>query len=592
MDGEKQMKKNNNLHTYMPLILAILLVIIFILNSIENNNSVLGLIGGVLLMIIPYLYTSLPIVIERYKEKNTSKNRLSENTFTDRDFDLQKLLDLLDNYKIIQLTGNGRQCGKSWLALKLYDYIKHPEDVCFKRYNNFKKTFKNVYYIDMKQKTDAEINSFFENNIVTNKTLIIADHIKKIDYIFSKQETYDFSLIFIPVSKIETKGTTYFISEFDIDNVSILQKNINQNYNNIDILSRQEIKTLYELTYGNIGKIHFLLERQEYVIWIKQLTQNVQTKYDKELNNIQLELFTGHYTTAKSLLDDFYNQYRIVLYNNNDLYFKYYIMKSDCEHLLNNYKIALNLLSSLKNKELEHYNINNKIDILEAHFYKHLWECDNALIILKSIESTNICGLTDSLGILVAKYFVNDLTVPNSDLNSLDVFNNTFEKCKNCLLKKSTQDNYKIMRNESIYLYYKKKYTRKEVLKPIDIVIGKYQNENNRLLANAYFIRAEINRLFKKYKDALLDYNRCLAITDDNNIKIQVNIMKYYLANIKKISIFKGEQNMSKDQIYMLCKNKNQYGLLLIRRITSIELEDPSKAQIISCFEHRIMTIL
>ena len=56
--------------------------------------------------------------------------------------------------------------------------------------------YKNVYYIDMDQKTDAEINAFFETNVVTRKTLIIADHIKKVDYIFSKQEVYEFSLIF------------------------------------------------------------------------------------------------------------------------------------------------------------------------------------------------------------------------------------------------------------------------------------------------------------------------------------------------------------------------------------------------------------
>ena len=109
-------------------------------------------------------------------------------------------------------------------------------------------------------------------------------------------------------------------------------------------------------------------------------------------------------------------------------------------------------------------------------------------------------------------------------------------------------------------------------------------------MANAYFIRAELNRLFKKYKSALSDYNNCISITDDNNIKIQVNIMKYYLAKIKKIPVFKTD--ITKDQIYELCKNKNNYGLLLIRRINSIELNDPDKKQIINCFDHRIMTIL
>ena len=80
--------------------------------------------------------------------------------------------------------------------------------------------------------------------------------------------------------------------------------------------------------------------------------------------------------------------------------------------------------------------------------------------------------------------------------------------------------------------------------------------------------------------------------TEDQNIKIQVNIMKYYLAKIKKVSIFKSENILSKEQILTLCKNKNAYGTLLIRRINSIELKDPNYKQIIDCFEHRVMTIL
>lgn len=582
--------KKEKIYVHIPIILGIILVIISIFSTYPNNN-IWGIIGGVLLIIIPYIYTVIPIIKERYKDNNNLKNRLSENTFTDRKNDLQNLVYLLQNHKIIQLTGNERQCGKSWLALKLIDCIRHPKDIEFIHFYNLKNLFKKVYYLDMDKNTDLEINSFFEKNIVTNKTLIIVDHIKKVDYIFSKQEVYHFSLIFITASKIESKGIIYYISKFEIDNVPKLQINISRNYINIEILSKNEIETLYDVTYGNIGKIHFLLERQEYVQWIKQLAHNMQTRYDKDLNAIQILLFTGNYAKAKDSLESFHHQYKKELLNNNDLYFKYYIMKSDCEHLLNNYKNALNILGTLKKNELNIYNIDNKVDVLEAHFYKHLWQCDKALIILQSIEAVNICGLTDSLGILVAKYFVDDLQVPNRKLNSLATFFSVFEKCKDSKLEKRTKDIYKIMRNESIYLYYKKKYTRKEILEPINSVIIKYQNENNRLLANAYFIRAEINRLFQKYKDALLDYNRCLTITDDDNIKIQVDIMKYYLAYIKEISIFKSD-HLSKEHIYKLCKNQNEYGMLLIRRINSIELEDPNKEQIIRCFESRIMTIL
>lgn len=76
------------------------------------------------------------------------------------------------------------------------------------------------------------------------------------------------------------------------------------------------------------------------------------------------------------------------------------------------------------------YNNNYSLEILEAHYYKHLWECNVALEILKAIENYTISGFTDSLGILVAKYFIDDLVVPYSKLDTLSVFLNTLEFCE------------------------------------------------------------------------------------------------------------------------------------------------------------------
>lgn len=588
------MKKNKsqNIRIFLPIFFGVILVIIYIYTTRKSSN-ILMIIFGVLLLIIPYVYSVLPIMHERNKEKNTFINRLSENTFTDRQKDLQELINLINEYKIIQLIGKEHKCGKSWLAFKLIDYIRHPKDIEFKKYVLSKSYIKKVYYVDLQEMTELDLNLFFENNIINKKTLIVTDHVKKIDAILSKQNIYGFSLIFIPTSCIETKGIVYQISDFASDNIPILQENIKHNYSNIETLNEKEIAILYQLTFGNIGKIHFILERQEYVKWIKQLASNLQTTYDKELNSIQLDLYKGDYSIAKKKLDNFAETYRIALSNNNDLFFKYYIMKSDCEHLLNNYQNALSLLYVLKNRGLISYNQNNKIEILEAHYNKHLWKCNEALLILQKIQEFNICGLTDSLGILVAKYFVDDLSVPYSNLSSLETFLNNFKMCQTSLLQKDDWNVLKIMRNEAIYLYYKNSYNDiNDLIKPINDVIEGYKAENNRLLANAYFIRAEINRLFKKYKLALLDYNSCTLITDDDNIKIQVNIMKYYLAKIQKIRIFKGDNFLSKDEICDLCKGKNNYGMLLVHRLNSIELNDPDKEQIVNCFEHRIMTIL
>lgn len=566
-----------------------------ILNSIVGyyqgvEKSVYSMISGIVLVIIPFIYTILPIIYDYLLKINNMKNRLSSNTYTDRYDDLQNLVTALLKEKVIMLTGSYPQCGKSWLAKKLFDCINNPKDSEFKNIHN--KQIKKAYSLDMQNKNEEDIHKFFENHIITNKTLIIIDHILQIDYIFSKQELYDFFLVYVTKNIIETKGTRYSISEFDPKHIPDLQNNIKKNYINIDSLHENEIQVLYNLTNGNIGKIHFLLEHQEYVEWIKQLSKKEQTSYDKELSTIQLELFIGEYANARKELDIFSDKYSNVLLKNYDLYYKFYLIKSDCEHLLNNYQEALTFLMPLKKRELVIYNTNYSLEILEAHYYKHLWKCDEALKILKSIEANTISGMTDALGILVAKYFIDDLSVPNSNLDSLTVFMNTLEWCEKSTLLKSNKDLLKIERNKSIYLYYKGNYTKKEILEPINSVILKYTNENNRLLANAYFIRAEINRLFHNYKQTLLDYENCIERTDDNNIKIQVNVMKYYLKYIKKVTRLNFKGVLSKEKIITLCKDKNNYGMKLIRRINSIELDDPQKDQIIECFDTRIMTIL
>ena len=566
-----------------------------ILNSIVGyyqgvEKSVYSMISGIVLVIIPFIYTILPIIYDYLLKINNMKNRLSSNTYTDRYDDLQNLVTALLKEKVIMLTGSYPQCGKSWLAKKLFDCINNPKDSEFKNIHN--KQIKKAYYLDMQNKNEEDIHKFFENHIITNKTLIIIDHILQIDYIFSKQELYDFFLVYVTKNIIETKGTRYSISEFDPKHIPDLQNNIKKNYINIDSLHENEIQVLYNLTNGNIGKIHFLLEHQEYVEWIKQLSKKEQTSYDKELSTIQLELFIGEYANARKELDIFSDKYSNVLLKNYDLYYKFYLIKSDCEHLLNNYQEALTFLIPLKKRELVIYNTNYSLEILEAHYYKHLWKCDEALKILKSIEANTISGMTDALGILVAKYFIDDLSVPNSNLDSLTVFMNTLECCEKSTLLKSNKDLLKIERNKSIYLYYKGNYTKKEILEPINSVILKYTNENNRLLANAYFIRAEINRLFHNYKQTLLDYENCIERTDDNNIKIQVNVMKYYLKYIKKVTRLNFKGVLSKEKLITLCKDKNNYGMKLIRRINSIELDDPQKDQIIECFDTRIMTIL
>ena len=157
---------------------------------------------------------------------------------------------------------------------------------------------------------------------------------------------------------------------------------------------------------------------------------------------------------------------------------------------------------------------------------------------------------------------------------------------------KTDDEILKLNRHETIYKYYFEKSSNDELIEISSRVITSYKARNSRLLANAYFIRAEIYRITMNYEEAILDYQRCGSVTDDNNIKIQINVMMYYLDKIKKISSINFPKYLSKDEIIILCKNRNKYGEILISKINSIELNDPECDKIINCFDTRIMTIL
>lgn len=84
-------------------------------------------------------------------------------------------------------------------------------------------------------------------------------------------------------------------------------------------------------------------------------------------------------------------------------------------------------------------------------------------------------------------------------------------------------------------------------------MIKVYEGENNRLRANAYFIKAEIYRLYQQYEKAIIEYKRCMDVTIDNNIRLQTNLMMYYLIKVKGIKL--NDELMTDDQISHLCQD-------------------------------------
>ena len=569
--------------------LIVLAIFATIIGFIAYGNLWAGVLSTVIVM-IPAVYSAIPFIREWHQLKNARKNRLTESIFTDRMSDLEDIIRILNiNEHCVEIAGNEEQCGKSWMAKRLCDFINNPNDSEFKNIQ-CKCHYVKADYLDMDSLTDNEFNKYFIDNIVTNKTVLIFDHVVKISVILDKQKQFHFQMIYILKQRVDLALTTHTMSEFPQNHIDDLQRKIGEIYPNISTLTQTEINTLFQLTDGNIGRITALLSEQKGVSWIKDISNNEPTEYEKCLRKIELDIIVGKYQIARKNLSKFEAEYKNDFNSNIHLTYKYNFILSNCEHMLNQYEIALATLSIIEMPMYKKYNKGFKIELQKAHYNKHLWNCNEALEILDNIKDNSFAALVDSLGILAAKYFINDLSVPYSSDNSLEEFKKKFYKASNSSLKRDDQDNYKLKRYKPIFLFYDKKPKKEDILlQSIDEVIKVYEGENNRLRANAYFIKAEIYRLYQQYDKSILEYKRCMDVTIDDNIRIQTNLMIYYLIKVKGIKL--DYELMPDDEISCLCQD-NVYSCIVRHRIRTIELNDPNATEIQEQIDSRIMPIL
>lgn len=572
-------------YAYIVSVLGVIAISIF--TNIRDNKGILDSILITLVVLIPAIYSFIPLVRDVISDISKSKYRLTSEMFTDREKDLKHLLAILSSQdKKIEIRGKEECCGKTWLAMRLCDCINNPKDksLCFP---DIKIPYKRAYYFDC----DTErLDQFFNSNIITAKDVIIFDHVDDITKLIRMQECYHFQMVYVIKKFEETDFSSHYISEFKSENMEVLHDKIRSTYPNLEQLSKRDFDRLFELTGGNIGRISGVLSEQKSIKWLKDITNGSKTEYDIELDKIQIELFVGHYKAAEEKLDAFAIKYSEAMRSLLDINYKYLLKRSDCMHLLNNYEGALNTLSLIETQDYCNYNKNYEIQLHKAHYYKHLWHCDDALDILWDLKEVSYSALVDSLGILAAKYFIDDLHVRFLDKKSIEVYKDIYVCAENSNLERTQADKYKLLRNKSVYEYYVHNPSDlTKLISDINNIIDIYIAENNRLLANAYFIQGEIYRIYKEYGNAIVSYKKCLNITRDNNILIQANLMIYYLKFIKKIDV---DFNVINDEtINKMCES-NHYADKVYHRIKCIELNDPNAEEVITCFDTRIMPIL
>ena len=569
--------------------LIFLVIIATIVGFKAYDNLWVGVLSAVI-VVIPSVYSIIPFIIEQHQLKSIRKNRLTESIFTDRMNDLEDIIRILNiKEHCVEIAGNEEQCGKSWMAKRLCDFINNPNDPEFKKIS-CKCHYVKADYLDMDNLTDKEFDTYFIDNIITNKTVLIFDHVERISAILDKQKQFHFQMIYILKQRTNLALTTHTMSDFPLNHIDELQRKIGQIYPNISTLTQSEINTLFELTDGNIGRITALLSEQESVLCIKDISNKTPTVYEQRLYKIRLDIIVGKYQTARKNLKKFEAEYKNAFNSNIHLAYKYNLILSDCEHMLNQYETALDTLSIIEMPLYKKYNLDFEIELHKAHYNKHLWNCNVALEILGNIKENSYAALVDSLGILVAKYFINDLSVPNSMDDSLKEFKKNFCKASHSSLKHNDYDSCKLKRYEPVFIFYDVKPEKEGILiKSINEAIKIYEGENNRLRANAYFIKAEIYRLYQQYENAVIEYKRCMDATVDNNIRLQTNLMMYYLIKIKGLNF--NFELMTDNEISRLCQD-NAYSHIVRQRIRNIELGDPNATQIQEQIDSRIMPIL
>lgn len=544
----------------------------------------------ILIALIPLVYTLIPEFKNAILIINRNKNRLTSDVFTDRKNDLEKVLEMLSSQDhIIEIRGREETCGKTWLAMRLCDYINNPKDKSL-RLPGVKMPYKRAFYLDLQNYDAEKLNNFFNTNIILPKDVLIFDNVTNVIELISKQKRYHFQMIYVMKELKETGFSSHYVSEFDIENMQTLHIKLRSTYPKLEQLTKEDFDKLFELTRGNIGRIAGVLSDQNSIKWLKDIARGSKTEYDIELDKIQIDLFVGHYETAKEKLDNFSQKYREAMSGFIDISYKYLLMLSDCMHLLNNYSEALNILSPLETANYQAYNKNHEIELHKAHYYKHLWSCNEALDILYSLKEVSYSALVDSLGILAAKYFIDDLHVNFSDKKSIDVYKDFYICAENSDLKYTEAELHKLMRHTPVYEFYTcNNPDMVDLILHIQEIIDIYCAENNRLLANAYFIQGEIYRMYKEYDNAVISYKKCLNTTHDNNIIIQVNLMVYYIKFIKKADV--NFNIITNEAIVQMCQ-KDAYADKVYHRINNIEINDPNAGEIINCIDTRIMPIL
>lgn len=555
-------------------------------------------------------------------EQSKIRKKLEVYAFTDRENELKQVCQHLKNWAVgeeevkpICILCSTNAAGKTYFMMKIWHTVITRYDfygvLGLRPFSlkNLASWFKinAIVYIDCLDDSETTRKLIDKINYKTQrkKTIFLFDNmtvsfydcvVKKynlIRYIYSYNSAMEsvnnnFRQNKIELSRFERKDLIDYynkLNDFDKRLKNDADKHCTEK------LKPNDFDKILELTYGNIKQISKIFDPRQDINQVLNIDES-NDEDSKILNEIELKLIIGDYDEALNALNE--NKDRFI-----DSFlkyqFRYRMLLAHCLHLLNKYSDAIIELSVLLiktdpltiNEVYDAFNKDHIIELRLAHYKKHMGDFDDALSILGSINSTQ--AKLDKLGIYAAEHFLtgrklNSFLADYEDLEQLHKDN-----------KLTNEQQIKLFRYSPVYCFFKDGIVNGEKLQ---ICIDEYERTKDHLIANAYFMKAELCRFNKSYNEAKKLYLQCLDYAyafNDENLKLQVSMMLNYLTDSKKIKLTaKYRQNvLSYVQIkFSANKHEMHYNYSCANLFNSVGLNDPDSIEKRKKIDSHIFVIL
>ena len=346
---------------------------------------------------------------------------------------------------------------------------------------------------------------------------------------------------------------------------------------------------LGSISNNNIGTIIDLLLSNEFSILLET---------DKQFVDFYFAIKHGKYQEADLL----YREIPTPPIKQEILCYKLKFEQANLTHFLGDYNTAYKdlelLLAEICNdqkfiKSSIGEFLYTDIVLLQAHVKKHQGAFDDAASILMNVTENyrSIPWLRSHFSIDILR--MNELIQPTYDWDNL---------LDNLYLKMEAFKEKRKIRNSDYYFYeayypivcfYKNKFNKgmiPELIKIEDQAISYYEKEERRYLTNCYFIKAELYRIVRDWKNAEEFYSRCYNIfchNGDKDILYLVAIACKCLQRFEKIQL---NIPFDWDSAIEECKKREGYDFHN-RLISQMELACIDKEVCRHWFQHYRVTI-